>query len=154
MCSHYFSFYSIVTSKCVVEIEKRKSNFTPWSSFFSIFANVTVAECNVFTLFLFYSIVTPKCDVEIEKKKSNVNTFTLLFHLFFVYFYSSSGKCNVFTLLFFLFYYNISVCCWNRRALLNSFIWGFFCPSPAEAELVILSAYPATHRPTLFKPYP
>ena len=94
MCSHYFSFYSIVTSQCVVEIEKRKSNFTPWSSFFSIFANVTVAECNVFTLFLFYSIVTPKCDVEIEKKKSNVNTFTLLFHFFYI-FHLSAGKCNL-----------------------------------------------------------
>ena len=109
----------------------------------------------MFTLFLFYSMVTPKCDVEIEKKKSNVNTFTLLFHLFFfVYFHLSSGICNVFTLFFFLFYNNISVCCWNRRALLNSCIWGLFCPSPAEAELVLLSAYPATHRPTLFKPYP
>ena len=105
-----FLFYSIVTPQCVVEIEKRKSNFTPWSSFFSIYADVTVGECNVFTLFLFYSIVTPKCDVEIEKKKSNVNTFTLLFHLFFLYIFIQV-LANVMCSHYFSFYSIITSQC-------------------------------------------
>ena len=31
MCSHYFSFYSIVTPQCIVETEKRKSNINTFT---------------------------------------------------------------------------------------------------------------------------
>ena len=65
-----FLFYSMVTPKCDVEIEKKKSNVNTFTLLFHLFfvyfiqvlANVMCSH-----YFSFYSIITSQCVVEIEE---------------------------------------------------------------------------------------
>ena len=125
---------TIVTPKCVIEIERRKVLWTLLHflnmGFLCIFFNVTASECNVLALFFFLFYCNTSLCCWNRKRKNNLNTFKLLDHWFFccmccwnrkkekvIWTFSHSLIISI------LFYFNTQLCYWNRKkkSTLNTF---------------------------------